>query len=151
VTITGNGGGQTHTLSISLSVTTGGGSGGTGGVTVTPAVSTSAWYNEEVLRLSNTGALTSLDVSITIQRTTGVSYSGQYNTIGAQVAQGHTSSATTIDYKFTLASGQTLSPGSGYTFATQTSGSGTVHPTAGDIYTVTYTTGGVSYTQSGHF
>jgi hypothetical protein len=104
-----------------------------------------------VLRLSNTGALTSLEVSITIQRTTGISYNGQYNTIGGQIAQSHASSATTIDYKFTLASGQTLSPGSSYTFATQTNGSGTVHPTAGDVYTVTYTTGSASYTQSGHF
>jgi hypothetical protein len=153
VTITGTGGGQTHTLPISLSVSaaSGGSGGATGGVTVTPAGSTSAWYNEEVLRLSNTGALTSLEVSITIQRTTGISYNGQYNTIGGQIAQSHASSATTIDYKFTLASGQTLSPGSSYTFATQTNGSGTVHPTAGDVYTVTYTTGSASYTQSGHF
>jgi hypothetical protein len=28
---------------------------------------------------------------------------------------------------------------------------GTTHPTAGDTFTVTYTTGGQSFTQSGHF
>jgi endoglucanase len=30
-------------------------------------------------------------------------------------------------------------------------GGGTIHPTAGDTYTITYTTGGVSFTQTGHF
>jgi len=36
-------------------------------------------------------------------------------------------------------------------FAAQAGGSGTVHPTAGDTFTATYTIGGVSYTQTGHF
>ena len=31
------------------------------------------------------------------------------------------------------------------------SGSGTVHPTTGDTFTVSYTIGGASFTQSGHF
>ena len=50
-----------------------------------------------------------------------------------------------------LAAGQTLGTGTSWTFAAQTSGSGTVHPTTGDTYTVTYTTGGVTFTQSGNF
>ena len=35
--------------------------------------------------------------------------------------------------------------------AAQMSGTGTVHPTSGDTYTVTYTTGGQSFTVSGTF
>jgi hypothetical protein len=33
----------------------------------------------------------------------------------------------------------------------QTNGTGTAHPTSGDTWTVTYTTGGQSFTQTGNF
>jgi len=125
---------------------------GTGGVTVTPAVTTnSPWFNEQVIRLDNTANLTALSVTITVQRTTGVGFSGQYNTVGGQILQSNTVAATTITYQFTLASGQTLGMGASRTFAAQMSGSGTLHPTAGDTWVVSYTTGGVNYTQTGHF
>ncbi|HEU4389441.1 MAG TPA: hypothetical protein VFV34_16675, partial [Blastocatellia bacterium] len=149
VTVTGTGGGLTRSVAIALTVS--GGTGGTGGVTVTPAVTANGqWFNEQQLRISNTGAITSLSITIVIQRTTGVSFNGQYNTVGPQITQSNTSTTSTITYQFNLAAGQTLSPGN-YTFAAQTSGSGTVHPTAGDTYTVTYTTGGTQFTQTGHF
>jgi endoglucanase len=148
VTVTGTGGGLTPTTTIALTVNAAGG--GTGGVTVTPVVATSSpHFNELQLRLANTAALTSISVTIVIQRTTGVSFSGMYNTSG-QFAQTNTSTTGTITYQFTLNSGQ-LAPGTNWTFAAQTSGTGTTHPTAGDTYTVTYTTGGVSFTQTGHF
>jgi hypothetical protein len=101
--------------------------------------------------LSNTASLTSLSVTIVVQRTTGVSFSGQYNTIGGSILQSSSSTSTTVTYQFTLGAGQTLGPGSNRTFAAQSSGSGTVHPTAGDTYTVTYTIGGTTFTQTGHF
>jgi endo-1,4-beta-xylanase len=149
VTITATGGGLTRTTTIALTVS---GGGGTGGVTVTPAINAnSPWYNEEVIRLSNTGTITSLSITIVIQRTTGVSFNGQYNTVGGQILQSNTVTATTITYQFTLASGQTLGPGSNRTFAAQMSGAGTIHPTSGDTYAVTYTTGGVTFTQTGNF
>jgi GH35 family endo-1,4-beta-xylanase len=149
VTITGTGGGLTRNTTIALTVN---GGGGTGGVTVTPAViANSPWYNEEVIRLSNTGTITSLSITIVIQRTTGVGFNGQYNTVGGQILQSNTVTATTITYQFTLASGQTLGQGADRTFAAQMSGTGTIHPTSGDTYTVTYTTGGVTFTQTGHF
>jgi chitin-binding protein len=127
-------------------------SGATGGVTVTPAVtSQSPWFNEQQLRISNTGPITELAITIVVQRTTGVSASGQYNTVGGQIAQSNSSTAAAITYRFTLGAGQTLSPGTNRSFAVQTGGSGTVHPTSGDTYTLTYTTGGVNRTQSGTF
>jgi hypothetical protein len=86
-----------------------------------------------------------------IQRTAGVSFSGQYNTVGGQIAQSNSSTAGAITYQFTLAAGQTLGPASDRVFAAQASGSGTAHPTSGDTYTVTYTAGGQSFVQSGHF
>ncbi len=148
VTITGTGGGLTRATTVALTVT----GGGTGGVTVTPVINASGpWFSEEALRLDNTAPITALSVTITIQRTTGVGFNGQYNTIGGQILQSNTVSAATITYQFTLAAGQTLGPGSNRLFAAQMTGSGTAHPTSGDTYTVTYTTGGVSFTQTGHF
>jgi uncharacterized protein (DUF1501 family) len=50
-----------------------------------------------------------------------------------------------------LAAGQTLGAGTNRLFAAQTNGTGTVHPFSGDTFTVTYTIGGTSFTQTGHF
>ncbi|HEU0176891.1 MAG TPA: glycoside hydrolase family 9 protein [Blastocatellia bacterium] len=149
ITISGTGGGLTKTTSITLTVT----GGGTGGVTVAPVINASGpWFSEEALRLDNTGTtITALSITITVQRTTGVGFNGQYNTIGGQALQTNTVAATTITYQFTLAAGQTLGPGTNRLFAAQMTGSGTTHPTTGDTYTITYTTGGVSFTQTGHF
>jgi endo-1,4-beta-xylanase len=149
ITVTGAGGGLTRTTTISLTVS---GGGGGGAVTITPAINASGpWYNEQVVRLNNTGAITALSVTIVIQRTTGVNFSGMYNTVGGQIQQSNTVAATTITYQFTMGPGPTLGPGTNRTFAAQMSGAGTVHPTSGDTYTVTYTIGGVNFTQTGTF
>ncbi|MET0535506.1 MAG: lytic polysaccharide monooxygenase [Steroidobacter sp.] len=122
----------------------------TGGVTVTPVIaSASGWFNEQQLRIANTAAISGLSVTIVVQRTTGVSYSGQYNTVG--LAQTNSSTASAITYQFTQASGQNLAAGTNRTFAAQMGGTGTAHPTSGDTWTVTYTAGGVTRTQSGTF
>lgn len=148
VTITGTGGGLTNTTTIALTV----GMGGTnnGGVTITPVVASSSnFFNEEDVRVANTQNVTAMSVTIVIQRTTGISSSGQYNTIGNGVTQGISSTSATITDTFNFTG--TLTPGSGRIFAAQTSGTGTAHPTAGDTWSVTYTTGGQSFTQTGHF
>jgi endo-1,4-beta-xylanase len=124
----------------------------TGSVTATPVIAAnSPWYNEEQVKLADSVRLTSVSVTIVVQRTTGVSFSGQYDTVGGQVLVSNTSTSSAVTYQFSLAGGQTLGPGSGYAFAAQTSGSGTVHPTSGDTYSVTFGTGGASTTLAGHF
>jgi Lytic polysaccharide mono-oxygenase, cellulose-degrading/N-acetylglucosamine binding protein domain 2/Fibronectin type III domain len=125
---------------------------GDGGMTITSAVtSNSAWFNEQQVRINNTNPITALTVTIVVQRTTGVSVSGQYNTVGgAALQQSNSSTTSAITYTWTLASGQ-IAAGSNRTFAAQSSGTGTVHPMAGDTYTVTYTSGGVTRTTSGTF
>ncbi len=149
VTLTATSGTLSRTTTVALTVT-GGDTGGT--LTATPVISTnSPWFNELQLRTANTGTLTALSVTIVVQRTPGVSYSGQYNTVGGQLTQSSTSTTSTITYQFTLNAGQTLPASTSRTFAVQTSGNGTVHPTAGDTYSVTYTSGGQSFTTSGHF
>jgi hypothetical protein len=86
-----------------------------------------------------------------IQSTGGVAFSGQYSTVGGAITQSHTTTSTAVTYQFSLTAGQTLGPSTSRVFAAQTSGSGAVHPTAGDTYTVTYTAGGQSFTRSGGF
>jgi len=149
ITVTGSSGTLTHTTSLVLTVApvvT-----GNGGVTLTTVInSNSPFYDDEGVRVNNTGAITALSITITVQNTGGMSFNGQYNTVGGSITQSHGSTATAITYQFNLSAGQTLSPGS-YLFDAQMSATGTAHPTAGDTFTVTYTTGGQTFTQSGHF
>ena len=149
VTLTATSGSVSRSTTVSLTVT---GGGNPGSVTATPVVTTnSAWFNELQLRLANTSTLTALTVTVVVQRTPGVGYSGQYNTVGGQITQSHVQTSSTVTYTFTLNAGQTLPASTSRTFAVQTSGNGTLHPTAGDTYTVTYTSGGQSVTTSGTF
>ncbi len=57
-----------------------------------------------------------MTVTVTVQRTTGVTHSGQYNTVGGQIAQSVTGAATPIVYTWTLNSGQQLGASSMRTF-----------------------------------
>jgi len=149
VTITGTSGTLSHPVTIMLTVTN---VGNTGGVTVTPVVaSQSNFFNEEDVKIANTNPLTALTVTIVVQRTTGISFSGEFNTVGGQIAQTNSSTASAVTYTYTLGAGQTLGTGTNWTFAAQSSGTGTAHPTTGDTWTVTYTTGGQNFSQTGHF
>jgi mannan endo-1,4-beta-mannosidase len=141
-------------LSRTIQVTQSGSSqpGGDGGVTVSRVVAASSgWYNELQVRVANTNPITALSVTVVMQRTSGVGYSGMWNNVGGQIQQSNSSTSAAVTYQFTLASGQTLSPSTNRQFVAQASGNGTSHPTSGDTYTVTYTTGGAQYTQSGTF
>ena len=147
ITITGHAGSVTAGATLSLTVTA-----GTGSVVATPLVAANGgFFDEDDLKLTNSAPLTSLSVTIVVNRIGGVSFSGQYNTVGGQIVQSSSSSASAITYQFTLAPGQTLAPGSGRIFAAQMSGSGSIHPTGTDGFSVTYTIGGVTFTQSGSF
>jgi hypothetical protein len=104
------------------------------------------WFNEEQVRIATSVALTAVTLTITLQTTGGISFNGQYNTVGS-FTQVHSSTATAITYQWT----GLLSPGTNWIFAAQSGGSGTAHPTSGDTYTLTYTAGGTNFTTSGHF
>jgi len=139
-------------ISTQVSSTPAATGGDSGGVTVTRAVtSASPWFNELQVRLANTSSITAMTVTVVVQRTTGVSHSGQYNTVGGQITQSNASTASAVTYTWTLGSGQTLSAATLRTFAAQLGGTGTAHPVTGDTWTVSYTTGGVARTQSGGF
>jgi mannan endo-1,4-beta-mannosidase len=146
VTVTGGG------LSRTIAVTQAGVSVPAGSVSASAVVtSSSGWFSEQQLRLSNTADITALSITITVQRTTGVSASGQYNTIGGTITQSNSSTATALTYVFSLSPGQSLTPGTHRTFAVQMSGTGASHPTAGDTYSVTGTAGGQPFSLTGTF
>src|SRR6187455_360690 len=114
VTLTATSGSTVRTTTVSLTVT-GTDTGGT--LTATPVVSTnSPWFNELQLQVANTGTLTAMQITIVVQRTTGVGYSGMYNTVGGQVTQTNSSTTSAITYVFTLNAGQTLPASTGRTF-----------------------------------
>ncbi|MBM0105374.1 cellulase family glycosylhydrolase [Steroidobacter sp. S1-65] len=147
-TVTVSGGG----ISRPIAVTQAGQSSPIGSVTASGVVtSSSGWFTEQQLRLSNTATITALSITITVQRTTGVSASGQYNTVGGIISQSHSSTSSAITYSFSLNSGQSLSPSTNRVFAVQMSGNGTVHPSSGDTYTVTGTAGGQAFALNGTF
>ena len=126
--------------------------GSLGGVTVTRVVpQSSPWFSELQVRLANTQAITAMTLTVTVQRTTGVTHSGQYNTVGGQIAQSATGGATPIVYTWTLNSGQQLGTSTMRTFAAQIGGNGTTHPVTGDTWRVVYTVGGTQYEQTGAF
>jgi hypothetical protein len=148
VIVTGTSGTHTHSVPISLTVNPA----TTASVVVTTVInSNSAFFDDEGVKVSNSTPITALSITINVQNTGGLSFNGQYNTVGSSIAQNHSSTSTVITYQYTLAPGQTLSPGNSYLFDAQISGSGTTHPTSGDTFTITYTTGGQTFTQSGHF
>ena len=151
VTITGTASGLTaRTVTLALTVTN---PGGGGSATIAGAVtSNSPWFIEEQVQLANTAPITALSVTITVARNpSGLSVSGQYNTVGGQVTQSSSASATQLVYTFTLGAGQTLPAGTGRVFAAQIGGTGTAHATTGDSWSVTYTSGGTTTTSSGTF
>jgi endoglucanase len=141
----------TRTAQVALTVS----SGQTGGVvTATGAVaSNSPWFAEEQVRLGNTATLTALTVTLTVARNpAALASSGQYNTIGGStIAQSVSTTSTQVVYTFTLVAGQTLPAGTARTFAAQMSPGGSAHPTSGDSWTVTSSSGGSSTTTSGTF
>jgi endo-1,4-beta-xylanase len=147
-TVTVSGGSLMRTVTVTQS----GMATSAGPATVTSAItSASPWFNEQQVRIGHTAPLTALSITVVIQRTTGLSISGQYNTVGGQIAQSSASTAAALTYQFTLAPGQTLGASNNRVFAVQMGGAGTAHPTAGDTYTVTYTSGGQTFTQTESF
>jgi endo-1,4-beta-xylanase len=118
-----------------------------GSLTATTSVpQNSGFFAQENLNLSNRVPLTSLTATITVQATSGTTFSSMFNTAGGQITMSHSSTSSAITYTFTLASGQTLAAGS-YTLAAQMGGNGTVHPTSGDTFSITSSAGSLT----GHF
>jgi hypothetical protein len=111
------------------------------GVTATEGVS-GDWtsFGQENITLTNTSVITAASMTITVAQTAGVTVSGQFNTIGQNtIIQANSTAGGFITYNFALAAGQSIPAGS-WTLGAQFNGTGTVHPTTGDTWTLTTTT-----------
>jgi hypothetical protein len=104
---------------------------------------------KEVVTYSNTATITAMTITITVQKTTGVSYNGAYAT-DTSVTATHVDNGSTIVYTYTLNSGQTRAPDTNQV-AAQFNLTGTTHPTTDDRWSITTTSGGVTNAASGHF
>lgn len=129
-------------------------SGGGGTVTARGSVTSNSgpYWGEEDVTIANTAPLTALKITVTVRKTSGVTYAGQYNTYwGGALSMSHTDTGGAIVYTYTLNAGQTVPPGNNWVAGSQYGGNGTTHPTSGDTYVVTATAGGSTTTINGHF
>jgi hypothetical protein len=101
--------------------------------------------------LINTAGITALSLTITVQNTGGISFAGQYNTVGGSITQTHSGTASAVTFQFSLAAGQTLPPGTNWLFDAQTGGAGISHLTSGDTFALSYRSQGTPFALTGHF
>jgi len=110
------------------------------------------YWSEEDVSLANAAPLTALRVVVTVQKTSGVSYAGAYNTFASGVmSMAYNDTGGQVVYTYTLTAGQSIPAGSGWLVAAQFGGNGAPHAYSGDTYVVTATSGGATTTTSGHF
>jgi hypothetical protein len=124
------------------------------GVTAAPAADNYNNYGgQERLALNNTSSITAMTATITVAQTLGITYASQANSYpGGAVTQSSTNPNGSIVYTFVLGAGQTIASGyqNGVLYA-QFNGTGGAHNLAGDSWSVTTTSGGVTTTLTGVF
>jgi uncharacterized repeat protein (TIGR03803 family) len=108
------------------------------------------FFTEEDVILSTPASITALTLTITVQITPGLTFSGMFQNVFGAITQTHVTGPTTITYTFVLQPGNTIPPGT-FTFAAQMGTTGVVHNVHGDTFTLNYTSGGQSFSQSGAF
>lgn len=92
-----------------------------------------------------------MTVTIKVAITAGVTFNGNYVTFErGNVSISHTTSGGFIVYTFTLDPGKTIVVGS-WTIAAQWNGTGTLHATTGDRWSVVTTTSAGTATSNGTF
>ena len=145
--------GATTTTSTSTTTTT---VPATNAVTITPAenlYANGASGGQDLLRFANGYSITSMTVTVKIAATPGVSYNSQSNSFPAGVLkQTKSSNASWITYTTVMKSGHSVPAAySNGVITSQYRGRGTAHDPAGDNWTVTSTSNGITSTQSGSF
>jgi hypothetical protein len=126
---------------------------GANGVSASASVSASGSYTTEQLTISNSQTISELNVSVVVQKSSGVAFYRLYvNTSdSSKFTTTHTEDSTTITYTFTLKSGQTLSASSGRRLIAQFTSQNANQDTSHDTFTITSTSNDTASTISGHF
>jgi prepilin-type N-terminal cleavage/methylation domain-containing protein len=123
------------------------------GVTATPSVPSNSnpYGAQEELSLTNTSSITALSITVTVNQTGGLAETQQYNSFPSGVTNGNSTSGSAITYTFVLTSGTIPAGYNGGNVYAQFSDNGIAHPTSGDLWSVTSTSGAVTSTLTGHF
>jgi uncharacterized repeat protein (TIGR03803 family) len=108
------------------------------------------FFTEDDVSLSTPAPITALTLTITVQVTPGLVFSGQFQNVGPQITESHVTTSSAITYTFTLNAGSTIPPGTD-TFAAQMGTKGVMHDVHGDTFTLTYTSGGQTFNQSASY
>ena len=123
-----------------------------GGMDVSGSVtdSSSAWWGEDDVNIVCQQQTTTLTVTVTIQKTPGVSFSGQFVNAG-NFTSGYVDNGSAVILSYQLNSGAVLNPGTTLLIGSQYSGNGTPHSSSGDTFSVSATVAGVTQVVQGHF
>jgi prepilin-type N-terminal cleavage/methylation domain-containing protein len=123
------------------------------GVTATPSVPSNSnpYGAQEELSLTNGPTITALSITITVAQTGGLAETQQYNSFPSGVTNANSTSGSAITYTYVLTSGSIPAAYNGGNVYAQFSDNGIAHPTSGDLWSVTSTSGGVTSTLNGHF
>jgi hypothetical protein len=109
-----------------------------------------AWWGEDDVHVLCNQQVTMLNVTVTIQKTPGVSFSGQFVNAGNFTAT-YTENDSVVIFSYQLNSGAVLNPGTTLLIGSQYRGNGTPHPPFGDTFSVSATAAGVTQVVQGHF
>jgi hypothetical protein len=101
--------------------------------------------------LANESAITSLTITVSVVRSSGVVYNSESNSFpGGDITERESTSGGVITYTFDLTNGS-IPAHSGGTIYAQFGGDGAVHSFAGDRWSVVSTSRGQTSTLSGSF
>jgi aryl-phospho-beta-D-glucosidase BglC (GH1 family) len=111
---------------------------------------TQPFWGEEDVILSGTQDITALTITISVAKTSGVSYYGLYTNGGGDFTSNVTDTGSAIVYTYNLKAGQVINPGTNLTAGAQYNSNG-VRATTSDTYQVTMVIGGQAQSTSGTF
>jgi prepilin-type N-terminal cleavage/methylation domain-containing protein len=123
------------------------------GIAASPSSSNFSNYGgQELLPLTNQSSITAMTITVRVAQTAGVTYNSEFNSFpGGALTEGAATANGVITYTYTLNAGQTIPAHYSGEVGAQYGGNGTPHPTSGDTWTVTSTSGGVASTLTGTF
>jgi TIR domain len=126
----------------------------TSGVKVTGVLVSGAnsYFGEEDVTINNTSPITAMVITITIQKTSGTTYGGEYTTFDSGlVSYTHIDNGSTITFKYILNAGKSIQPKSNWWVAAQILGNGRTHDYTADTYSALITSNGITNTITGAF
>jgi len=106
---------------------------------------------KNIVTMTNPSPLTALTITVRVAQTTGLTFHSQHtNFWNGAVTSANSTAGGVITYTYTINPGQTIVAGT-WTIGSQWRGTGILHATAGDTWTITSTSKGVTSTISGDF